>query len=63
MKFPDTAVGLIDELDRMYPERLPEIGDSLEAVHRRAGNREVVLFLKQWRGQTRRDPVVRRRSR
>lgn len=51
MKFPTSSIELLDELDRMVPERVPEAGDSMEAIQRYAGKRELVLFLKHWRDQ------------
>lgn len=55
LKFPDTAVALVDELDRLVPERVPEAGDSMESIQRYAGKRELVLFLKNWRDALKRD--------
>lgn len=54
MKFPDSAVALIDELERLVPERVPEAGDTMEAIQRQAGKRELVLFLKNWRDAAKR---------
>lgn len=45
MKIPHSSYELIDELSRIYPEVLPEEGESLEHIHRRAGRRDVVKFL------------------
>ena len=65
MDFPHTATALVEELDRLFPEKLPEVGDSLEAIHRHAGKREVVLFLKHWRDAAKRraDRPVKSRGR
>lgn len=49
MKFPSSSNELINELERIYPEVLPEEGESLERIHRRAGRREVIKFLLDWR--------------
>ncbi|EQB10413.1 hypothetical protein L284_17120 [Novosphingobium lindaniclasticum LE124] len=57
LKFPDSAVALVDELDRLVPERVPEAGDSMESIQRQAGKRELVLFLKNWRDAVTRDVV------
>lgn len=57
LKFPDSAVALVDELDRLYPERVPELGDTPESIQRQAGKRELVLFLKYWRDAAKRDVV------
>jgi hypothetical protein len=50
-KFPHTVDELFDALDRLVPERVPEAGDSMEAIQRYAGKRELVLYLHHWRGQ------------
>jgi len=63
MKFPDSATALVDELDRLVPERVPEAGDSMEAIQRYAGKRELVLFLQHWRDQMRRDVERKPRGR
>lgn len=51
MKFPTSSLDLLDELDRLVPERVPQAGDSMEEIQRYAGKRELVLFLKNWRDQ------------
>ena len=51
MKFPASANDLVDELDRLFPEVVPEAGDDMIAIQRQAAKREVVRFLKHWRGQ------------
>jgi hypothetical protein len=61
LKFPDTAVALVDELDRLVPERVPEAGDSMESIQRYAGKRELVLFLQNWRDALKRDVVRKAR--
>lgn len=63
MNLPDTASGLIDELDRLVPERVPEVGESEIAIHRYAAKRELVLLLKHWREAAKRDPALRRSRR
>lgn len=50
-KFPTTVDDLVDALERLVPERVPEVGDTLEAVQRYAGKRELVLQIKHWREQ------------
>jgi hypothetical protein len=60
MQLPESATALIDELDRLYPERLPEVGAAAEEIHRYAGKREVVLFLKHWRDTAGRPAVIKR---
>lgn len=62
MKFPTSSLELLDELDRMVPERVPQAGDSMEDIQRYAGKRELVLFLKNWRDQMQR-AVARKASR
>lgn len=49
MKFPASANELVDELDRMFPERVPEAGDDMITIQRAAGKRELILFLKHWK--------------
>lgn len=49
--FPESAVALVDELDKIFPERPAEAGQSEIEIHRAAAKREVVLFLKHWRDQ------------
>lgn len=65
MKFPPMSAELAIELDRMFPERVPQEGDSMEAIQRYAGKRELVLFIKHWRDSTQRradaPPPARRR--
>jgi hypothetical protein len=51
VKFPTSSLDLLDELDRLVPERVPQAGDSMEEIQRYAGKRELVLFLKNWRDQ------------
>jgi hypothetical protein len=63
LKFPDSAVALVDELDRLVPERVPEAGDSMESIQRQAGKRELVLFLKNWRDAFKRETIRRAGSR
>lgn len=63
MKFPETAAALVEELDRLFPERVPEIGDSMEAIQRYAGRRELILFLKNWQGKFGRDVDRRQKGR
>lgn len=47
--FPESATALVDELDKMFPERPAEAGQSEVEIHRAAAKRELVLFLKHWR--------------
>jgi len=63
MKFPDSAVALVDELNRLVPERVPEAGESMESIQRQAGKRELVLFLNHWRDAAKRDVVRKERRR
>lgn len=51
MKFPINSLELLEELDRLVPERVPQAGDTMEDIQRYAGKRELVLFLKHWRDQ------------
>jgi len=63
MKFRDSAVALVDELNRLVPERVPEAGESMESIQRQAGKRELVLFLNHWRDAAKRDVVRKERRR
>jgi len=54
LQFPHTASALLEELERLVPERVPEAGDSMEAIQRYAGKRELVLMLKNWRDAAKR---------
>lgn len=63
MQLPNTSVELIDDLDRMFPEQVPQAGDSMETIQRYAGKRELVLLLKHWRDATKKDRPIRRGSR
>ena len=65
MNFPAGSKELIDELARMFPERLPEAGEDPAVTQRHAGKREVVLFLIHWRDAAVRSAVrePRKRSR
>lgn len=51
MIFPTSANELVDELDKLVPEYVPEAGDDMITIQRRAGKRELVNFLKHWRDQ------------
>lgn len=51
MNFPASASELVDELDRMFPEVVPEAGDDMIAVQRQAAKRELVKSLIHWRDQ------------
>lgn len=59
MKFPLSAADLVDELELIVPERVPEAGESMESIQRYAGKRELVLFLKHLRAKRERDEVRR----
>lgn len=63
MQFPNTAAELLDEIERMVPERVPETDDTMEAIQRYAGKRELVLLLRHMQAALKRDPVVPRRRR
>lgn len=52
MKFPHLARELVEELDRLVPERVPEAGDDMVTIQRHAAKRELVLFLKRWQEQS-----------
>lgn len=49
MNLPSTVAELIDLLDEKYPHRCIAPDETPEAAHRRAGQREVVDFLIQFK--------------
>jgi hypothetical protein len=62
--FPDTASALVDELDRMFPERpaTPKTNREEDLAH--GAKRELIHFLQTWRENSRKaSPQVVRRSR
>ena len=62
--FPDTASALVDELDRMFPEQPATPKTSREEDLAHGAKRDLILFLKQWRSQSREArPTIVRRSR
>lgn len=63
--FPDTASALVDELDRMFPERPPSPKTNREDDLAHGAKRELIHFLKQWResSRTASPPIVRRSRR
>ncbi len=63
MQLPDTALGLIDELNRLVPERIPDVGANEQEVQRYNGKRELVLFLNHWRDANQREPSIRKMRR
>lgn len=54
MKFPHSSFDLIDEIDRMVPERLPNVGETMTDYNRYVGKRELVIQLKHLRDESRR---------
>lgn len=46
MKYPLTH-NQLEELERLVPEYVPQAGDTMEAIQRQAGKRELVLQLKR----------------
>lgn len=62
--FPETASALIDELDRIYPEKPASPERSREEDIAYGAKRELVLFLKRWRESARAArPAITRRPR
>lgn len=62
--FPDSASALVDELDRMFPERPATPKTNREEDLANGAKRELVLFLKTWRDKSREaSPLIPRRSR
>jgi hypothetical protein len=60
--FPDTASALVDELDRMFPERPPTPKTTREEDLAHGAKRELIQTLKRWRDDSRkaRHPIERR---
>lgn len=58
--FPATVGDLIAELDKLYPEAAPDPGDSLAEIFHSAGQRSVILHLKQWRASAGREALAPR---
>jgi hypothetical protein len=62
--FPDTASALVDELDRMFPERPASPKTTREEDLAHGAKRELIHFLKTWRENSRKaSPLVVRRPR
>lgn len=63
--FPDSASALVDELDRMFPERPATPKTSREEDLAHGAKRELIHFLKTWKENSRKasPPVVRRSRR
>jgi hypothetical protein len=54
------ATELIDELDRMYPQTMPDLSATDRELGAHVGTRKLVEFLKQLRGEARdSDPMGR----
>jgi hypothetical protein len=51
-KVPEVSLDLVRELDRLYPNRAPRNGESLESIYRYAGARAVVDQLIRWASLT-----------
>lgn len=60
MAFPETATALLDIIDRMVPETVPEASDTMAAIQRYAGKRELVLQLRQLQAQSRTPTIAKR---
>lgn len=54
MKFPTSSLELLEEIQKLVPERLPNEGETMESYQRYAGKRELVLLLIHARDQARR---------
>lgn len=57
MRFPNTVDDLIAELDRRFPETVPEPGNDHSEIMFAAGRRSVVTFLKRWRENAGKPPA------
>lgn len=54
------ATELVDELDRMYPQTMPDLAASDRELGAHVGTRKLVALLKQLRGEARdSDPMGR----
>lgn len=51
LKFPHTADQLLDLMDEMVPEVVPEAGDDLITIQRQAAKRQLIKDLKFLRDQ------------
>lgn len=51
VQFPFKSSDLVDELDKMFPEIVPQAGDDMISIQRSAAKRELVVFLKHWKDQ------------
>ena len=51
--FPDSATALLDELDRMFPEKATSPESSRDHDLFYGGKRDLILFLKDWRERSR----------
>lgn len=60
MRFPESSVELVRQLDAQYPEYVPQPGDSLEKIYHSAGQRSVIVALKGWLASAGREPAPAR---
>jgi hypothetical protein len=60
MRLPDTVSGIMSLLDETFPESVPQPGDSPDKIFHAAGQRSVVLFLKNLRDGLLREPPAQR---
>ena len=50
---PPIDLALVEVLDRLFPEKLPEMDSPVRELYYRIGQRSVVTFLReQWKSQT-----------
>lgn len=63
--FPESASALVDELDRMFPEKPATPKTSREDDLAHGAKRELIHFLKNWRENSKSaaEPIVRRSRR
>lgn len=54
MKWPASSAELLDQIEKMVPERLPEPGETMEAYNQHVGARRLVLQLKHARDEAKR---------
>lgn len=58
--FPNSVDDLIQALDERFPEVAPDPSADMSKVMHQAGQRSVVLYLKQWRANASKEPPIRR---
>lgn len=58
-KLPVYTEEFLDWLDAYWPHKCPELGDSVEAIHRYAGARDLIDAMRnRWKSEQDEDPTV-----